>query len=146
MKREVVLSLLIAVFVSVNAQNKVEKLVVYESFLRAGTTANITGAFKNPVECFVDTTNINVGENTFLSEFSKILSETSSRRHFQQKIAEISIAGEFWINSRCHFFIFCEPDLLIDMTDRKEYRITDKLLLTQMQSWIDSLKRLIENR
>ena len=140
MKREVILFLLIAIFVSVNAQNEVERLIVYKSFIRAGTTANVMGAFNNPVERFVDTTNINVGENMFLSEFNKILSETRSRKHFQQKLPEISIAGEFWISSRRHFFIFFESGLLIDMTDRKEYRITDKLLLIQMQGWIDSLK------
>lgn len=127
----------------IKAQNEVEKLVVYKSFWRGGSTARVFLLFKEPVKYSIDTTNINIGPNMFLSEFNSILSETKARKrkHFQQKIAGISIAGEFWFNqSTKHYFIICLPELLIDITDKKEYVITDETLLNQMNDWINSLE------
>jgi len=127
-------------FISTKAQNTIEQLVIYKSFWHGGTTAMISSMFKDPIKYSIDTTNINIVKNMFLNEFNKILSETKSKKQYQQKITGINIAGEFWINSKCHFFIICEPNLLIDITNKKKYKITDKLILTQMQNWINSLR------
>jgi len=140
MKKKTVLFLLIMVCgYSVNAQKKVEKLTVYKSFLRGGTIDWVASAFENP-PVWIDTTNINVGENLFLNEFSQILFGIRPRRHFPQKFGGISIAGEFWIDSKRHFFILFEPPgLLIDVTNRREYRIRDEAMRAQIQNWINSL-------
>jgi hypothetical protein len=58
------------------AQNEVEKLVVYKSFWRGGTTTNVSNMFKYPVKYLIDTTNINTTTNMFLNEFGLILSKT----------------------------------------------------------------------
>lgn len=129
------------IFIPTKAQNTIEKLVVYKSFWRGGTTARVSSMFKEPAKNSIDTTNINIGVDIFLNEFGIILSKSKQKKHFQQKIAGIEIAGEFWYNqSEKHFFIICLPNLLIDITNRKEYRITDELLLKQMNNWINRLK------
>ena len=133
-------------------QGKIEKLAVYKSFIRGGTTVRIINAFSYPVNyshirkkdgsLLVDTTNINIGTNMFLAEFSEILSTSKRSRHFQQKIAGENIAGEFWLNSNRHFFIFFYSSrLLIDFTDRKEYKITDEVLLQKIYDWINIMKK-----
>jgi hypothetical protein len=130
------------IFIPTKAQNTIEKLVVYKSFWRGGTTTMVSSMFKESHRYSIDTTNINIGTNMFLNEFGIILSKSKQNKHYQQKIAGIEIAGEFWLNqSDKHFFIICLPNLLIDITSKKEYRITDKLLLKQMNNWINSLVR-----
>jgi hypothetical protein len=130
------------IFIPTKAQNTIEKLVVYKSFWRGGTTTMVSSMFKEPTLHSIDTTNINIGANMFLNQFGMILSKSKQKKHFQQKIAGIEIAGEFWLNkSDKHFFIICLPNLLIDITNRKEYRITDEILLKQINDWIDSLVR-----
>ncbi len=37
--------------------------------------------------------------------------------------------------------VICLPNLLIDMTDKKEYRINDDILLKQIRNWIDKIKK-----
>jgi hypothetical protein len=129
------------IFIPTKAQNTIEKLVVYKSFWRGGTTAAVSGMFKEPAKYSIDTTNVNIGTDIFLNEFGVILNKAKRNKHFQQKIAGIEIAGEFWLNqSDKHFFIICLPNLLIDITSKREYRITDKLLLKQMNDWINNLK------
>lgn len=125
-------------FVPMKSQHKIGKIVVYKSFWKGGTTAMISAMFKDPLAHSVDTTNINIGTNLFLNEFESILLKSKQVKHRQQKISGISVAGEFWYNqSDKHFFIICLPDLLIDISTRKEYRITDESLLKQMYDWID---------
>jgi hypothetical protein len=129
------------IFIPTKAQNTVEKLVVYKSFWRGGTTAKISSMFKEPEKNSIDTTNINIGVDMFLNEFGIILTKSIQKKHSQQKIAGIEIAGEFWLNqSDKHFFIICLPNLLIDITNKKEYRVPDELLLKQMNDWINNLK------
>jgi hypothetical protein len=142
MKTKILFTLLcMFTFIPAKTQNTIEKLVVYKSFRRAGTTAAVSGMFKEPAKHSIDTANVNVGTDIFLNEFSVILNKSKRNKHLQQKIAGIEIAGEFWLNqSDKHFFIICFPDLLIDFTDKREYRITDKLLLKQMNDWINNLK------
>lgn len=130
------------IFISTEAQNPIEKLVVYKSFWRGGTTTTISSMFNDPKKYSIDTTNINIGEDMFLNEFGVILSKSKQKKHWQQKIAGIKVAGEFWFNqSDKHFFIICLPNLLIDITNKREYRITDELLLEQMNNWINNLKK-----
>jgi hypothetical protein len=52
-------------FITTNAQNKIEKLVVYKSFWRGGTTTMVSSIFKEPMKYSIDTTNINLGTNMF---------------------------------------------------------------------------------
>lgn len=130
------------IFISTEAQNPIEKLVVYKSFWRGGTTTTISSMFNDPKKYSIDTTNINIGEDMFLNEFGVILSKSKQKKHCQQKIAGIEVAGEFWLNqSDKYFFIICLPNLLIDITNKREYRITDELLLEQMNNWINNLKK-----
>jgi hypothetical protein len=129
-------------FIPTNAQNTIEKLVVYRSFWRGGTTTMVSSIFKEPVKYSIDTTNVNIGTNIFLNEFGIILSKSKQKKHYQQKISGIDVAGEFWLNqSDKHFFIICLPNLLIDITNKKEYKIADELLLKQMYHWINNLVR-----
>lgn len=37
--------------------------------------------------------------------------------------------------------VICLPNLLIDMTNKKEYRINDDILLKQIRNWIDKIKK-----
>lgn len=128
-------------FTAIKSQNEINKLVVYKSFWKGGTTTMISNIFKNPIANSVDTTNLNIGTNMFLNEFEAILHKSKQKKHHQQKIAGINIAGEFWLNqSDKHFFIICSPNILIDITNKKEFVITDKQLLAQMHSWINNLK------
>jgi hypothetical protein len=128
-------------FIPTKAQNTIEKLVVYKSFWRGGTTSRVSNMFKEPAKNSIDTTNINIGADMFLEEFSIILTKSKQNKHFQQKISGIEVAGEFWFNqSDKYFFIICLPNLLIDITNKKEYRITDQLLIKQMNDWINNLK------
>lgn len=129
-------------FASMNAQNAVEKLVVYKKFYRAGTTARISSAFEHPVECLVDTTNIN-SQNVFLNEFNLILSKSKSRKHYQHKMSDISMAGVFLLDSVAHHFIICFPNMLVDLTEKKEYKITDELLLSKLHTWMNGLERTL---
>jgi hypothetical protein len=93
-------------------------------------------------EYSIDTTNINLGTNMFLNEFGIILSKSKQKKHYQQKIPSIDVAGEFWLNQLDkHFFVIYLPNLLIDITNKKEYKITDELLLKQMHHWINSFVR-----
>ena len=133
----------LCIFISIpmSSQSKIEKLVVYKKFCRGETTTGILYMFKHAPIPIIDTTNVNTETDMFLNEFSIILTKSKQSKHFQQKIAGIEIAGEFWFNQLDkHFFIICLPNLLIDITNRKEYRITDKLLLKQMNDWINNLK------
>ncbi len=134
---------MICMFISIStkAQNSIEKLVVYKSFWRGGTTTIISNIFKTPEKYSIDTTNINIVTDMFLNEFGSILCKSKQKKHFQQKIAEIEVAGEFWLNqSDKHFFTICMPNLLIDITNKKEYIITDELLVKQLKDWINTLK------
>jgi len=109
-KRTILLIFLFGIIIFSNCmgpreQCKIEKLVVYKSFIRGGTTVRIINAFNDPVSynhirknngsLVVDTTNINIVTNMFYDEFSEILSTSKRSRHFQQKIAGENIAGEF---------------------------------------------------
>lgn len=134
---------ILCMFISIpaKAQNEVERIVVYKRFCRGATTIGALHMFKHPQMPIVDTTNINTGANKFLNEFGMILSQSKRKKHYQQKITGIDVAGEFWFNqSDKHFFIICLPNLLIDITDKKEYRINDDFLLKQIQNWIEKLK------
>jgi hypothetical protein len=131
----------LSIFIPTKAQNTIGKLVVYKKFCKGETTIGILYMFNHPKMPFVDTTNINTTTNMFLNEFGLILSKTKQNKHFQQKITGIDIAGEFWLNqSDKHFFIICLPNRLIDITNRKEYKITEESLLKQMNDWINNLK------
>ena len=128
-------------FITTNAQTKVEKLIVYKSFWVAGTTVSICNMFKNPTEYKIDTSNINTKDDSFIEEFSEIIAKSKRRKHSQQKLT-IDLAGEFWINkSDRHFFIVCLPDLIIDMSKRTEYRLTDKIQIKHLQYWVENIQK-----
>lgn len=139
-----ILFILLCILIStpVKAQNEVEKITVYQKFCKGGTTTSVLYMFEHPQIPIVDTTNINTGTSKFIHEFDMILSQSKRKKHYQQKIIGIDVAGEFWVNqSDKHFFIICLPNLLIDMTDKKEYRINDDILLKQIRNWIDKIKK-----
>lgn len=133
--------LCIFIFTPIKSQNTIKKIVVYKSFWRGGTSTMVSNMFIEPKRYSINTTNINIETDKFLTEFGAILSRSKQKKYRQQKIAEIEVAGEFWLNqSDKHFFIICLPNLLIDITDKKEYKITDDLLLNQMNKWLNNLK------
>ena len=139
MRAKLIFIYVFMLFTSMNAQNAVDKLVVYKKFYKAGTTARILSAFEHPVECLVDTANIN-SQNAFLNEFSLILSNTERRKHFHRKMGSIIAAGEFRLDLVDHYFIVCFPNLIIDLTDKKEYKIKDEILLSKLNMWINRLE------
>ncbi len=133
--------LCMVMFIPIKAQNLIEKLVIYKSFWRGGTTTTISNMFKEPERYSIDTTNINTGKGRFLNEFGVILAKSKRKKHCQQKITGIEVAGEFWSNqSDRYFFIICPPNILINITNKEEYRIIDKFLLKELYKWMSHLK------
>lgn len=126
-------------FTPMNAQNTVEKLVVYRHFIRGGTPALIRSAFHHPAAFGVDTTNVN-SQNAFLEEFSLILSKSKRRWQIPDKMAGIIAAGEFRLDSVDHYFIIVFPNLLVDITDKRQYKIKDEILFSKLNTWINGLE------
>ena len=99
---------------------KLDSIEVYKSFPKAGTTADINFAFLNPGE-----RNVNTSVGDILIDpklFEQLINTSRQKKHLQRKLTGITFAGEFFSNEVKHFFIFFkDANLIIDLTDKREY-------------------------
>lgn len=120
----------------------IDRILIYKSFHKEGTTASVLHAFHNPNKNGVDATNSKSDTIFSKKRLSSILNKTKRSQHLQKKITDINIAGEFWTttSSYKHYFVLCSENLFIDLTEKKEYLITNKTDLTQIELWTEKLK------
>jgi len=118
---------------SIVSVNRVEELYIYNRFLRGGTTNNISNAFLTPFEYFVDTS-ISRQYHVKKEDLGNSLNNAKVRKHFQQKNAGITFAGEFMEQGKKHYFAyFDEVNLIIDFTEKKNYWLKEKLQYTKLK-------------
>ena len=98
----------------------VSQVIVYRHFHRAGTTMMLLSCFHHPGTCS-DTSNVNTPSLITPADFSTLMDKAKRKKHHQTKVVGISFAGEMMINGKKHFYVFCQPYLLIDMTERVNY-------------------------
>ena len=124
---------------SMKAQNKIENVVVFKNFLKAGNTNSLIFAFKNPdeYEGMIDTTVIKKIE---IEKWINILKKANKKRHHQMKIANINFSGYMKINNTIHYYVVCSEKLIIDLTEKYNYWISveDSKFLSQITSEINN--------
>lgn len=105
----------------------IEKIIVYEDFYKAGTTALLKNVFKDPLSYEVDTVFINVKDED-VSDFEFILNNADVKKHKQMKL-NVDLALLVKIQGREHYFVISRSnDVIIDLTDNLNYRLnTDEL-------------------
>ncbi len=105
----------------------IEKIIVYEDFYKAGTTALLKNVFKDPLSYEVDTVFINVKDED-VSDFEFILNNADVKKHKQMKL-NVDLALLVNIQGREHYFVISRSnDVIIDLTDNLNYRLnTDEL-------------------
>lgn len=97
------------------------KVYAYKKFLRKGSRGTILNAFKyagRPSEV-VDTT------RTLMTgvDWGKIMSTAKVESGYPIKFAGIRMAGEMYMDSRIHYFVYCAPISFIDLTTHTWYHI-----------------------
>ncbi|PSR55288.1 hypothetical protein AHMF7605_18150 [Adhaeribacter arboris] len=125
-----------------SAQPNVEKLKIYKHFFKGGSTMRLVNAFKYPASHagIVDTTNINLNSLIPIQDWNDILYSAKKSKHHQMKIGGIVFAGEMKMANKVHYFIVARPDLIVDLTDRMNYRMDNKsknLLGNSITRWMD---------
>lgn len=105
----------------------IEKIIVYEDFYKAGTTALLKNVFKDPLSYEVDTVFVNVKDEG-VSDFEFILNNADIKKHKQMKL-NVDLALLVTIQGQEHYFIISESsNVIIDLTDNLNYRLnTDEL-------------------
>ncbi len=105
----------------------IEKIVVYEDFYKAGSTALLKNVFEAPLSYEVDTVFVRV-EDEDICDFEFILNNADVKKHKQMKI-NVDLALLVTIQSQEHYFIISESsNVIIDLTDNLNYRLnTDEL-------------------
>lgn len=105
----------------------IKKIVVYEDFYNAGTTALLKNVFKDPLSYKVDTVFINVKDED-VNNFEIILNNANVKKHKQMKI-NVDLALLVTIQSKEHYFVISESgNLIIDLTDNLNYRLNTEEL------------------
>ncbi len=113
----------------------IEKIVVYQDFYKAGTTALLKNVFNNPLDYKVDTAFINVkDEDVNIFEFA--LSNANVRKHKQMKI-NVDLALVVTIQGKGHFFVISESsDMIVDLTANLNYRLNEDVLKNKVKEFI----------
>lgn len=131
MYRKVLFSVLLIVMSNnVSSQQLVtdKDIKMYKSFLKAGTTMGLLAAFLHPEKwkSVVDTTLAeNISKET-TNHIIELFNSKDVRKHHQQKIGGVLFGGEVMYGGQKHYFIFCEGNILIDLTARLTYRQSQK--------------------
>ncbi|MDJ1497335.1 hypothetical protein QNI19_30635 [Cytophagaceae bacterium DM2B3-1] len=107
----------------------VASLKIYNNFLKAGTTSNISNAFQS------STHPIDTSESTkytlMVVDLENGLNTAKVRKLYPQKLGGITFAGEFFADGQKHNFIYFEStSLFIDFTSKKKFWLKDKLKYT----------------
>jgi hypothetical protein len=113
----------------------IEKIVVYEDFYKAGTTALLRNVFNNPLDYEVDTAFINVKhEDVDIFEFA--LNNADVKKHKQVKI-NVDLALVVTIQGKEHFFVISESsDMIVDLTNNLNYRLNTDVLKNKAKEFI----------
>ena len=107
---------------------EVSSLIIYKRFLFTGGSTNIISYYlkKRPADTdFIDVTNVNTGLISN-KEFTNLLRSCKVKKHYQKKIGGIDFSGEFKIGNVKHYFIVCGWGLIVDFTDKIEYKCTNE--------------------
>ncbi|MDT8413009.1 MAG: hypothetical protein RQ875_11130 [Vicingaceae bacterium] len=108
--------------------NEVSSLIIYKRFFFTGGSTNLISynLKKIPIDTdFIDITNVNTGIISD-KEFSNLLRNCKAKKHYQKKIGGIDFSGEFKIGNVTHYFIVCGWGLIVDFTDKVEYKCTEE--------------------
>lgn len=119
----------------INDKIMIEKIVVYEDFYKAGTTALLRNVFNNPLDYEVDTAFINVKhEDVDIFEFA--LNNADVKKHKQVKI-NVDLALVVTIQGKEHFFVISESsDMIVDLTNNLNYRLNTDVLKNKAKEFI----------
>lgn len=113
----------------------VEKIVIYEDFYKAGTTALLKNVFSNPLAYEVDTAFINVMDED-INIFKFVLNNADVKKHKQMKI-NVDLALIVTIQGEEHFFIISESsDMIVDLTASLNYKLNTHELKTKVKEFI----------
>ncbi len=107
--------------------HKVDNIIIYKEFPENGTTNYISFAFKYPQKSKVNTS---VNDTVVIQPetLENLLNNAKARKHFQQKLGGVTFAGEFYEQSKKHYFVYFKSvNLIIDFTDRINYFLKQEL-------------------
>ncbi len=110
---------------------KLKTILLYKNFLKQGSTNNTRNAFDFPQNNNVDKS---INSKYFVDNqiFENLIKTAKVKKHSQQKLARITVAGEFIENNKKHYFVyFKSARLIIDFSEMKNYWLKDSLNLQQ---------------
>lgn len=103
----------------VASQVKLNDVLVFKEFYKAGSTTLLTNVFIDPMKYNVDTAKITV-EKQNVENLETLLNNAKVKKHVQMKInVELALVAE--IDKKEHYLIISAPNLIVDLVSKKNY-------------------------
>jgi hypothetical protein len=107
----------------IKSQVKLNHILVFKEFYKAGSTALLTNVFIDPMRYNVDTAKIAV-EKQDAGNFETLLNNAKVKKHVQMKI-NVELALVIEIDKKVHYFIISTPELIIDLVSKQNYVLNE---------------------
>jgi len=122
----------------VESQVKLNEILVFKEFYKAGSSVLLTNIFIDPIKYDVDTTKIRV-EKQDVVKFETLLNNAKVKNHVQMKInVELALVVE--IDKEDHYFIISTPKLIIDLVSKLNYVLKDDKQKKQLTEFIEKYR------
>ena len=120
------------------SQVKLNDVLIFKEFYKAGSTALLTNVFIDPMKYNVDTTKITV-EKQDVANFETLLNNAKVKKHVQMKI-NVELALVIEIDKKDHYFIISTPELIIDLVSKQNYVLKENQQKKQLTEFIEKYK------
>jgi hypothetical protein len=120
--------IIVLIPLSLKSQSNVDEIKVYKKFLKAGTTNALQYAFRHPDEYanIIDTSKYDLAAIINLKDWEEMMNASKKKKHFQTKVSGIRLGGEMISSGKINYFIICNDNLIINLTEGYEYKINEK--------------------
>ena len=120
------------------SQVKLNDVLVFKEFYKAGSTALLTNVFIDPMKYNVDTAKTTV-EKQDVANFETLLNNAKVKKHVQMKI-NVELALVIEIDKIDHYFIISTPELIIDLVSKQNYVLKENQQKKQLTEFIEKYK------
>lgn len=122
----------------VKSQVKLNDVLVFKEFYKAGSTTLLTNVFIDPMKYNVDTAKITV-EKQDIENFETLLNNAKIKKHVQMKI-NVELALVIEIDKKDHYFIISTPELIIDLVSKQNYVLKEDKQKKQLTEFIEKYR------